>query len=136
MLGRRRKGRERERGKEGEGGKENEAHLRFVWNFVQASPSESDFFAPCPRGTRSISKLKLGLISLKTLVSRPILPSSFPFVHASSQAHPPLVGLLAVNKQLNDKERVAAALENSHLLGVVEGCLSSAGRRGGEAIQG
>ncbi|KAL7411589.1 hypothetical protein BDY24DRAFT_395404 [Mrakia frigida] len=42
----------------------------------------------------------------------------------------------AVNKQLNDKERVAAALENSHLLGVVEGCLSSAGRRGGEAIQG
>ncbi|PWN48075.1 hypothetical protein IE53DRAFT_304206, partial [Violaceomyces palustris] len=36
----------------------------------------------------------------------------------------------AVNKQLNDKERVAAALENSHLLGVVQGCLSSASRRG------
>lgn len=31
---------------------------------------------------------------------------------------------LAVNKQLNDKERVAAALENSHLLDVVEQCLA------------
>ncbi|GFZ47233.1 MIP18 family protein C144.16 [Saitozyma sp. JCM 24511] len=38
----------------------------------------------------------------------------------------------AVNKQLNDKERVQAALENSHLLQVVEGCLASAGRRGAE----
>jgi hypothetical protein len=28
-----------------------------------------------------------------------------------------------VNKQLNDKERVAAALENAHLLGVVNKCL-------------
>ncbi|WRT69265.1 uncharacterized protein IL334_006249 [Kwoniella shivajii] len=36
----------------------------------------------------------------------------------------------AVNKQLNDKERVQAALENKHLLGVVEGCLSSADKRG------
>lgn len=35
-----------------------------------------------------------------------------------------------VNKQLNDKERVAAALENSHLLDVVNQCLSTAGRRG------
>ncbi|CED82094.1 Uncharacterized conserved protein [Phaffia rhodozyma] len=41
---------------------------------------------------------------------------------------------VAVNKQLNDKERVAAALENSHLLGVVEGCLSTAGRRGKEVV--
>ncbi|XP_047069219.1 protein AE7-like [Lolium rigidum] len=31
---------------------------------------------------------------------------------------------LAVNKQLNDKERVAAALENSNLLDIVEECLS------------
>lgn len=30
----------------------------------------------------------------------------------------------AVNKQLNDKERVAAALENPNLLGMVEECLS------------
>lgn len=36
----------------------------------------------------------------------------------------------AVNKQLNDKERVQAALENRHLLQVVEGCLATAGRRG------
>mmetsp|Transcript_11244 Transcript_11244/g.30112 ORF Transcript_11244/g.30112 Transcript_11244/m.30112 type:complete len:189 (+) Transcript_11244:184-750(+) len=31
---------------------------------------------------------------------------------------------LAVNKQLNDKERVAAALENTHLLKVVNQCIS------------
>ncbi|ORY33020.1 hypothetical protein BCR39DRAFT_520780 [Naematelia encephala] len=36
----------------------------------------------------------------------------------------------AVNKQLNDKERVQAALENKHLLQVVEGCLATAGQRG------
>lgn len=36
----------------------------------------------------------------------------------------------AINKQLNDKERVAAALENEHLLGVVRGCLETAARRG------
>ncbi len=35
-----------------------------------------------------------------------------------------------VNKQLNDKERVAAALENNALLEVVEQCLSTSGRRG------
>jgi hypothetical protein len=28
-----------------------------------------------------------------------------------------------VNKQLNDKERVAAALENGHLLDVVNNCI-------------
>ncbi|TKY89377.1 hypothetical protein EX895_001908 [Sporisorium graminicola] len=39
----------------------------------------------------------------------------------------------AVNKQLNDKERVAAALENAHLFNVVQGCLASAGRRGKSA---
>jgi metal-sulfur cluster biosynthetic enzyme len=31
----------------------------------------------------------------------------------------------AVNKQLNDKERVAAAMENSHLLAVVDQCLAA-----------
>ncbi|CAD6890680.1 unnamed protein product [Tilletia laevis] len=35
-----------------------------------------------------------------------------------------------VNKQLNDKERVAAAMENGHLLTVVQNCLSTAHRRG------
>lgn len=30
----------------------------------------------------------------------------------------------AINKQLNDKERVAAALENNHLLGIVNKCIS------------
>jgi len=35
----------------------------------------------------------------------------------------------AVNKQLADKERVAAALENSHLLQVVNQCLDSGMRQ-------
>jgi hypothetical protein len=30
-----------------------------------------------------------------------------------------------VNKQLNDKERVAAALENTHLLNMVDKCLAT-----------
>lgn len=37
----------------------------------------------------------------------------------------------AVNRQLNDKERVAAALENSHLVDVVGQCLKTAHLRGG-----
>jgi hypothetical protein len=41
-----------------------------------------------------------------------------------------------VNKQLNDKERVQAALENTHLLQVVEGCLATAGQRGQAPITG
>jgi hypothetical protein len=55
------------------------------------------------------------------------LPSHFkitvriqPGTHASEQA---------VNKQLADKERVCAALENSHLLGVVNRCIAN-GMRG------
>ncbi|WFD42476.1 Cytosolic iron-sulfur assembly component 2B [Malassezia psittaci] len=36
----------------------------------------------------------------------------------------------AINKQLQDKERVAAALENKHLLGVVQGCLATSAQRG------
>ncbi|RHY33808.1 hypothetical protein DYB32_001389 [Aphanomyces invadans] len=31
----------------------------------------------------------------------------------------------AINKQLNDKERVAAALENAHLLNVVNKCIAN-----------
>jgi len=41
----------------------------------------------------------------------------------------------AVNKQLNDKERVAAALENPALLKVVNDCLSTAGLRGTDLIR-
>jgi hypothetical protein len=40
----------------------------------------------------------------------------FPGTHASRDA---------VNKQLADKERVAAALENGHLLDVVNQCLAA-----------
>ena len=35
--------------------------------------------------------------------------------------------MMKVNKQLNDKERVAAALENPVLLETVEQCLANAG---------
>lgn len=35
---------------------------------------------------------------------------------------------LAVNKQLADKERVAAALENSHLIEVINQCIAGPGR--------
>ena len=38
--------------------------------------------------------------------------------------------ITTVNKQLNDKERVAAALENPTLLDTVEQCLANAGARG------
>lgn len=34
----------------------------------------------------------------------------------------------SINKQLNDKERVAAALENAHLLQVVEKCIANTDR--------
>ena len=34
----------------------------------------------------------------------------------------------AVNRQLNDKERVAAALENAHLLDVVNKCMENSDR--------
>ena len=40
----------------------------------------------------------------------------------------PVIGI--VNKQLNDKERVAAALENPALVEALETCLASASRRG------
>lgn len=39
-----------------------------------------------------------------------------PGTHASEQA---------VNRQLEDKERVSAALENKHLLGVVNRCIEN-----------
>lgn len=47
-------------------------------------------------------------------------------VTLTSQSRPP------VNKQLNDKERVAAALENPALVEVLEQCLSTAGRSASE----
>ncbi|XP_056147657.1 cytosolic iron-sulfur assembly component 2B [Lampris incognitus] len=59
-------------------------------------------------------------IKVKLLRSLPdrfkIDVSITPGTHASEDA---------VNKQLGDKERVAAALENSHLLEVVNQCLSA-----------
>ena len=48
---------------------------------------------------------------------------------SSSTAHRELTSGATVNKQLNDKERVAAALENPALLTVLEECLEPAQNR-------
>ena len=45
----------------------------------------------------------------------------------------PRSDVIVVNKQLNDKERVAAALENPALVEALEVCLQSAWRRGASA---
>lgn len=58
----------------------------------------------------------------------------FPGTHNSEEAGKRLLlkiinfltyifNFILVNKQLNDKERVAAALENGHLLDVVNNCI-------------
>lgn len=91
---------------------------------VQARCQCSSRRFPRP-GTDSMATL-IGLcIRVKLLRS---LPQRFkvrvevtPGTHASEAA---------VNKQLNDKERVAAALENAHLLGVVNKCLDESGAVG------
>jgi len=60
------------------------------------------------------------------------LPSRFkvtvrinPGTHASEHA---------VNRQLSDKERVRAALENEHLLGVVNRCISNGMKQAGGIV--
>ncbi|KAG5178070.1 hypothetical protein JKP88DRAFT_330659 [Tribonema minus] len=62
-------------------------------------------------------------IRVKLLRSLPprfkVRVSISPGTHASEHA---------VNKQLNDKERVAAALENAHLIGVVNKCIAQSDR--------
>lgn len=53
---------------------------------------------------------------LRSLPSRfKVTIKIFPGAHQSEDA---------INKQLNDKERVAAALENGHLLNIVNKCIS------------
>eukprot|EP00611_Tribonema_gayanum_P023803 TRINITY_DN5088_c1_g2_i2.p1 TRINITY_DN5088_c1_g2~~TRINITY_DN5088_c1_g2_i2.p1 ORF type:complete len:165 (+),score=57.94 TRINITY_DN5088_c1_g2_i2:91-585(+) len=62
-------------------------------------------------------------IRVKLLRSLPprfkVRVSISPGTHASEHA---------VNKQLNDKERVAAGLENAHLIGVVNKCIAQSDR--------
>eukprot|EP01038_Epipyxis_sp_PR26KG_P016867 gene16867-23120_t len=54
------------------------------------------------------------------------LPSRFKFI---VQIHPGShQSEEAVNKQLNDKERVAAAFENNHLINIVNNCLLNSDR--------
>lgn len=42
---------------------------------------------------------------------------------------------VAVNKQLADKERVAAAMENQHLLGVVHKCIAHTDRTQSDLVK-
>lgn len=53
----------------------------------------------------------------------PVSVESFFFLKSQLLAN----NYMKVNKQLNDKERVAAALENPVLLETVEQCLANAG---------
>jgi metal-sulfur cluster biosynthetic enzyme len=59
-----------------------------------------------------------------------------PPLHSASAHSPlpssPLCCVASVNKQLADKERVAAALENSHLLSIVNRCVLGSEADGGE----
>lgn len=50
------------------------------------------------------------------------------YINCACKLRPDILSASSVNKQLNDKERVAAALENNALLDVVERCLASTRR--------
>ena len=60
-------------------------------------------------------------LSIRVKLLRSLPPRFKVSVHISPGSHS---SEFAVNKQLNDKERVAAALENSHLLKVVNQCIA------------
>lgn len=61
---------------------------------------------------------KLGQVySSQVPILKKVHVEIYPGTHASRDA---------VNKQLKDKERVAAALENAHLLDVVNKCIATA----------
>lgn len=76
-------------------------------------------YGACQNDTRSTYASSQGHIKANMHVS----------IHGSSIYITSLISPLcvSVNKQLNDKERVAAALENPALLEVLEQCLSTAG---------
>jgi len=59
-------------------------------------------------------------LSIRVQLLRSLAPRFKVDVHVTPGTH---VQENDVNKQLNDKERVAAALENANLLNVVNGCL-------------
>ena len=61
-------------------------------------------------------------LSIRTQLLRSIPPKFKVSVTITPGTH---VGEAAVNKQLADKERVAAALENKFLLTVIEQCLEN-----------
>lgn len=91
--------------------------------------------APCQPSlvsSKSCGSLRAGIdhligLSLRVRLLRALPPRYRVDIRIKSGTHQ---SEHAVNKQLNDKERVQAALENKHLLSVVEGCLATAGKRG------
>ncbi|PKI84120.1 Cytosolic iron-sulfur assembly component 2B [Malassezia vespertilionis] len=104
----------------------NESHIQVDEGDLSAKRPASVTLAFTPTIPHCSMATLIGL-SLRVRLLR-ALPSRYkvnisiqPGTHQSENA---------INKQLNDKERVAAALENKHLLGVVHGCLASSAQRG------
>jgi len=62
-------------------------------------------------------------LSIKVCLLRSLPPKYKVEVRISPGSH---TSEVAINKQLADKERVAAALENNNLIGVVNQCLVKA----------
>ncbi|XP_060644346.2 cytosolic iron-sulfur assembly component 2B [Anolis sagrei] len=88
---------------------------------VQADDAESTVSVAFTPTIPHCSMATLIGLSIKVKLIRS-LPERFKVdVHITQGTH---ASEHAVNKQLADKERVAAALENSHLLEVVNQCLS------------
>ncbi|CAM5151008.1 unnamed protein product [Eretmochelys imbricata] len=89
---------------------------------VQVSDAESTVVVEFTPTIPHCSMATLIGLSIKVKLIRS-LPERFKMdVHITPGTH---ASEHAVNKQLADKERVAAALENSHLLEVVNQCLSA-----------
>ncbi|NXG27819.1 MIP18 protein, partial [Dromaius novaehollandiae] len=96
--------------------------VRRVFAFQQVNDAESTVAVEFTPTIPHCSMATLIGLSIKVKLIRS-LPERFKVdVHITPGTH---ASEHAVNKQLADKERVAAALENSHLLEVVNQCLSA-----------
>uniref|UniRef100_A0A8C0EDT7 Cytosolic iron-sulfur assembly component 2B n=1 Tax=Bubo bubo TaxID=30461 RepID=A0A8C0EDT7_BUBBB len=93
-----------------------------MFGFQQVNDAESTVAVEFTPTIPHCSMATLIGLSIKVKLIRS-LPERFKLdVHITPGTH---ASEHAVNKQLADKERVAAALENSHLLEVVNQCLSA-----------
>ncbi|XP_029821430.1 cytosolic iron-sulfur assembly component 2B [Manacus vitellinus] len=103
-------------------GKSSRFCPQLVLVFAQVNDAESTVSVEFTPTIPHCSMATLIGLSIKVKLLRS-LPERFKLdVHITPGTH---ASEHAVNKQLADKERVAAALENSHLLEVVNQCLSA-----------